>query len=235
MANMQNLTGLRYNSLRPLEKNMSPDPKDDTSPVSMHEVTRVLRAVQSGDLQASNELLEIVYDELRTLARSRLKGEPMGGAGMTLGATALVHEAYLRLVSPAAEQGKPQPAWQGRGHFFGAAAISMRRILVERARHRNRIKHGGGRGRVDLDAQAVSAAAEDQDPTDLIALDEALKKLEQMDPRKGQVVSLRYFGGLSVEETAAAMDLSPATIKNEWAFARAWLHREMSGEADAKK
>ena len=151
---------------------------------------------------------------------------------MTLQATALVHEAYLRLVTPPRDEPDREPAaWQGRGHFFGAAALTMRRILVERARHRNRVKHGGGKQQVDLDAPGVSSPAAEQDPTDLIALDEALQKLEKIDPRKGKVVTLRYFAGLTVEETAAAMDLSPATIKNEWAFARAWLHREMSGDA----
>jgi RNA polymerase sigma factor (TIGR02999 family) len=194
------------------------------------EVTRVLNAAQAGDQRATNQLLEMVYDELRQLAQARLAAEKGAGSGMTLQATALVHEAYLRLVTDKAE-GKA-PAFSGRGHFFGAAALAMRRILVERARHKNRIKHGGGKAAISLDDQAVVVPEEQRDPTDLIAIDEALKKLEKIDPRKGRVVALRYFAGLSVEETAAAMDLSPATVKNEWAFARAWLHRELSGEAD---
>ena len=144
---------------------------------------------------------------------------------MTLNATALVHEAYLRVIG---DQNRQPQLWQNRGHFFGAAALAMRRILVERARHRRRIKHGAGRERVDFDGEQLPE--QQQDPTDLIALDEALSNLERIDARKAKVVSLRYFAGLSVEETAAAMDISPATVKNDWAFARAWLHRELSGD-----
>jgi RNA polymerase sigma factor (TIGR02999 family) len=208
-----------------------PPDSSDAKPESMHEITRVLQAAQDGDPGATDELLAIVYDELRKLAKSRIAGEAQAGAGMTLQATALVHEAYLRLVTPPmdAPDRKP-PAWQGRGHFFGAAALAMRRILVERARHADRIKHGGGKQRAELDGQAIPSPKPEHDATDLIALDDALKKLEQMDPRKGKIVTLRYFAGLSIEETAAALDLSPATIKNEWAFARAWLHRELAGE-----
>jgi RNA polymerase sigma factor (TIGR02999 family) len=189
----------------------------------------VLAAVQRGDAKAADELLELVYDQLRALARSRMSREPGGGAGMTLDATALVHEAYLRVVGD--DKDKPRQQWEGRGHFFGAAALAMRRILVERARHRKRLRHGGGRERVDIDAANMLADKPEHDGTDLIALDEALGELEKMDARKAQVVSLRYFAGLSIEETAAAMDLSPATVKNEWAFARAWLHRRLSGES----
>ena len=195
-----------------------------------HEITRAIRALQQGDPRASDELIELVYAELRQLARSRLAHEPGGGAGMTLDATALVHEASLR-VSGKSEQ--PPQAWDGRGHFFGAAALAMRRILVERARHQRRLKHGGGRAQVGLTDAAAQLESPPSDGTDLIALDEALARLETFDPRKARVVSLRFFAGLSVEETAAAMDLSPATVKNEWAFARAWLHREMSGPARA--
>jgi RNA polymerase sigma factor (TIGR02999 family) len=197
-------------------------------PAIMHEITLVLQSINHGDSDSADKLLGLVYDQLRALARSRMKQEPGGGQGMTLDATALVHEAYLRVVGDDKER-TPQ-VWQNRGHFFGAAALAMRRILVERARHRKRIKHGGGRDRVELDAEQVLSHQPEHDQTDLIALDEALSKLEKMDERKAKVVSLRYFGGLSIEETAAAMDLSPATIKNEWTFARAWLHRELSGE-----
>jgi RNA polymerase sigma factor (TIGR02999 family) len=189
----------------------------------------VLAAVERGDAKAADELLELVYDQLRALARSRMAREPGGGAGMTLDATALVHEAYLRVVGD--DKNKPRQQWEGRGHFFGAAALAMRRILVERARHRKRLRHGGGRERVDVDAARILADKPEHDGTDLIALDEALAQLEKMDARKAQVVSLRYFAGLSIEETAAAMDLSPATVKNEWAFARAWLHRQLSEES----
>jgi RNA polymerase sigma factor (TIGR02999 family) len=198
----------------------------------MNEITRVLEAAQAGDQRATNELLELVYDELRKLAKARIAAEQGAGSGMTLQATALVHEAYLRLVTaPSDQPERKPPSFHGRGHFFGAAALAMRRILVERARHKNRIKHGGGKAAISLDDQAIVVSDEQRDPTDLIAIDEALQKLEKIDPRKGRVVMLRYFAGLSIEETAAAMDLSPATVKNEWAFARAWLHRELSGEA----
>jgi RNA polymerase sigma factor (TIGR02999 family) len=194
-----------------------------------HEVTVALEAVRRGDPRAAENLLKAVYDELRELAHARMSHEPGRGAGMTLEATALVHEAYLRVV--AASEGRPEPQrWENRGHFFGAAALAMRRILVERARHRKRFKHGGGRERIELKDALDLPQTDEQDGTDLIALDEALEKLEKLDSRKAKVVSLRYFGGLSVEETAAAMDLSPATVKNDWAFARAWLHRELSGE-----
>ena len=187
------------------------------------QLTQIIQAAQNGDEGAASALLEQVYDELRKLAKSRLAGEAQGGAGMTLQATALVHEAYLRLVSPPSDDPDRAPTpWQGRGHFFSAAGLAMRRILVERARHQNRVKHGGGRKKVELDEQLAGSAQSDHDPTDLIALDDALQKLEKADPRKAKIVTLRYFAGLSVEETAAAMDLSPATIKNEWAFARAW-------------
>ena len=191
-----------------------------------HEITLAIRALRQGEPGASDELIELVYAELRDLARSRLAREPGGGAGMTLDATALVHEAYLRVTR------KPEQhvqSWDGRGHFFGAAALAMRRILVERARHQRRLKHGGGRAQVGLTDAAMQLETPASGGTDLIALDEALSRLEQFDARKARVVSLRFFAGLSVEETAAAMDLSPATVKNEWAFARAWLHREMSG------
>lgn len=154
-----------------------------------------------------------MYDELRKLARARLARERQ--AQQTLQPTALVHEAYLRVAS--------QPRrWDRRGHFFAAAALAMRRILVERARHYRRIKHGGGGERVDVDEGMAGA---DPDLTDVIAIDEALSQLEATDPRKAKVVTLRYFAGLSIEETAAALDLSPATVKNEWTFARAWLFR----------
>ena len=194
-------------------------------------MTRVLNAAQAGDQRAAHQLLGMVYDELRQLAHARIAAEKCAGSGMTLQATALVHEAYLRLVTAPGDGSARAPAFSGRGHFFGAAALAMRRILVERARHKNRIKHGGGEAPISLDNQAIVRPDEQHDPTDLIAIDEALQKLEKIDPRKGRVVTLRYFAGLSVEETAAAMDLSPATVKNEWAFARAWLHRELSGEA----
>ena len=161
----------------------------------------------------AGELLPEVYDELRKLARARLARERQ--PHQTLQPTALVHEAYLRVSS--------QPKqWDRRGHFFAAAALAMRRILVERARHYRRIKHGAGGEQVELDDAMLRA---DPGLTDVIAIDEALSQLALTDPRKAQIVTLRYFAGLSVEETAAAMDLSPATVKNGWAFARAWLYQ----------
>jgi RNA polymerase sigma factor (TIGR02999 family) len=165
----------------------------------------------------SEDLLPEVYDELRKLARARLAQERE--PNQTLQPTALVHEAYLRLSGSGSDQ-----RWDRRGHFFAAAALAMRRILVERARHYQRAKHGSGAARVELDTEVVR---NDPSLTDVLAIDEALNELERIDPRKAQVVSLRYFAGLSVEETAAALDLSPATIKNEWAFARAWLYRAL--------
>jgi len=165
----------------------------------------------------SGELLPEVYDELRKLARARLARERQ--PDQTLQPTALVHEAYLRVSARPRE-------WEGRGHFFAAAAIAMRRILVERARHYRRIKHGAGGQQVAMDEELPGA---DPNLTDVIAIDEALSQLEATDPRKAKVVALRYFAGLTVEETAAALDLSPATVKNEWTFARAWLFRVLRG------
>lgn len=167
---------------------------------------------------SSSELLPEVYDELRKLARARLARERDGQAH-TLQPTALVHEAYLRVAGD-----EPGQRWDRRGHFFAAAALAMRRILVERARHYQRLRHGAGGQRVDLDS---AIASEEDNLTDLVAVDEALTKLEATDPRKAQIVTLRYFAGLSIEETAAALDLSPATVKNEWKFARAWLYRAL--------
>jgi RNA polymerase sigma factor (TIGR02999 family) len=172
---------------------------------------------------SSADLLPEVYDELRKLARARIAREP---AGLTLQPTALVHEAYLRLASSGADR-----KWDRRGHFFAAAAIAMRRILVERARHYRRLKHGGTQHRVELDDEAAMAI----DPAlpDVLAVDQALTRLEQIDPQKARIVLLRYFAGLTIEETADAVALSPATVKNEWAFARAWLQDALGGAAAA--
>ena len=172
---------------------------------------------QDGGPGTSDELLPEVYEELRKLARARLAREHH--SNQTLQPTALVHEAYLRVSRDRQDQ-----QWDRRGHFFAAAALAMRRILVERARHYQRVKHGQAVERVDLDQAIVGV---DSGLTDVVALDEALTRLEQQDRRKAQIVSLRYFAGLSIEETAAALDLSPATVKNEWTFARAWLYRAL--------
>lgn len=161
-------------------------------------------------------LVQQVYDELHRLAVARLAHEP---AGLTIQPTALVHEAYLRLVQSA------NSPWQNRALFFASAARAMRQILVERARRVGRIKRGGNRRRTPLDQ--VDIAIEDASD-DLLALDEALGRLEEADPRKARIVALRYFAGLSIEETAEALDLSPTTVKDEWMFARAWLHSELS-------
>jgi len=179
-------------------------------------------ASRDGGPGRADELLPEVYDELRKLARARLAREQQ--SEQTLQPTALVHEAYLRVAGP-----QPNQRWDRRGHFFAAAALAMRRILVERARHYQRIKHGSDAERVELDSAMMRV---DPALTDLVAVDEALTRLEQTDPRKAQIVSLRYFAGLSIEETAAALDLSPATVKNEWAFARAWLYRALGPIAD---
>lgn len=182
-------------------------------------VTLLLKSASRGDRQAAEEVLPLVYDELRKLAQRRLAHIP---PGQTLQATALVHEAYLRVV------GDTDPGWEGRGHFFGAAAQAMRDILVERARRKGRIKHGGNRRRVELNDEAVTL---DDPGLDILALDEALKKLEALDARKARIVSLRYFTGLSIEEIAEVTELSTRSVERDWRFARAWLSRELgSGE-----
>jgi RNA polymerase sigma factor (TIGR02999 family) len=186
----------------------------------MTEITRILNAAGQGDPQAAGELLPLVYEELRCLAAQRLAHEP---PGQTLQPTALVHEAYLRLLG--ADDG---PRWEGRGHFFAAAAEAMRRILVENARRKRSQKHGGGLIRQDAD-EALLAAPEPAE--DLLALDAALDRLAAQDPLKGRLVQLRYFAGLTIEEAAEALGISPATAKRYWRYTRAWLYREISGEA----
>ncbi len=196
----------------------------------MNEVSRILADLAQGDRQAAGQLLPLVYDELRKLAAARMAEEAPGN---TLDATALVHEAYLRLVaSPLCEQGE-QPCWDNRGHFFAAAAQAMRRILVEAARRKRRDKHGGHRTRLDLDA--VQPVAPDR-RHDLIALDAALTRLAAEDPQAAQLVELRHFTGLSVAEAAQTLGISPRTADRVWSFARAWLHRELSDtDADPEK
>ena len=177
----------------------------------MSDVTQLLNAIDAGDPQAADQLLPLVYEELRKLAAARMAREK---PGQTLQATALVHEAWLRLAGA-----EPQ-RWDNRRHFFAAAAESMRRILVEKARRRLRVRHGGGLERVDLDdVEIASDVREDQ----LVAMDEALARLEREDPKKAEVVKLRYFVGMTNRETAEAMGLSEATVERHWAFAKAWL------------
>ncbi|MFQ5806600.1 MAG: sigma-70 family RNA polymerase sigma factor [Phycisphaerae bacterium] len=185
-------------------------------------VTQMLRAASAGDPQAAAELLPLVYSELRQLAQARMAKTPPGN---TLQPTALVHEAYLRLV------GSDDPGWSSRGHFFAAAAQAMRQILVEQARRKASPKHGGGRKRVDVEQAEplIEPPAED-----LLALDEALARLEQADPRKGRIVMLRYFAGLTAEETAVALGLSVPTVEREWRFIRTFLYTLLSDpETDA--
>ena len=186
----------------------------------MSEVTRILSAIDQGDPQAAEQLLPLVYDELRKLAARKLAQEK---PGQTLAATALVHEAYLRLVDNEKAQ-----HWDSRGHFFAAAAEAMRRILVENARRKDRSKHGGGLIRHDL--AAAEQIAEPEVHEDLLALDEALTKFTSVDPQAAQLVQLRYFAGLSIPEAAKVLGVSPRTADRLWAFARAWLLREVGGE-----
>ena len=187
----------------------------------MSNVTRILNEIQSGDSLASERLLPEVYGELRKLAAARLSKER---AGQTLEATALVHEAFLRLV----DGGEQQP-WNSRGHFFAAAAEAMRRILVENARRKARIKHGGDHERQELDEAEIAAP---EIKHDLLALDEALDALAESDPAKAELVKLRFFAGLTIEQTAQAMGISTSTAERHWAYARAWLFRRL-GEGES--
>jgi RNA polymerase sigma factor (TIGR02999 family) len=188
----------------------------------MNEVTRILSAIDQGDPRAAEQLLPLVYEELRRLAAQRIARET---PGQTLEATALVHEAYLRLVtSPDSAQREAQ--WNSRGHFFAAAAEAMRRILVERARHKKSQKAGGDLQRQDLDYIEPAVAGPD---VDLLALNEALTKLESQDRRKAELVKLRFFAGMTMEEAAQALGISTSTADNDWAYARCWLRVEIEG------
>lgn len=183
----------------------------------MSDVTRILYAIESGDAQAAEALLPLVYDQLRKTAQQRMATERMGHS---LDATALVHEAYLKLVGDDAGELR----WANRAHFFAAAAEAMRRILVDHARARGRVKRGGGQARLSLGVATLGA---EEDLGEIVALDEALRRLEEQDARMARIVSLRFFAGLSVEETAQALEISPRTVKREWSLARAWLFREL--------
>jgi len=182
----------------------------------MTELTVILQRLEQGDPHATNELLPLVYEELRKLAAQKLARE---SPGQTLQATALVHEAWLRL------GGDDQPTWDNRGHFFTAAAEAMRRILIDNARRKNRLRHGGALERVNLEGLDLAASMEDEQ---LLALNEALDHLAEHDAEKAQVVKLRFFAGLTNQEAAQVLGVSEATVKRHWAYARAWLFREMN-------
>ena len=185
----------------------------------MSEVTRILSAIEQGDANAAGQLLPLVYDELRKLAAQKLAQEK---PGQTLQATALVHEAYVRLVDVAEAQ-----HWNSKGHFFAAAAEAMRRILVENARRKRRLRHGAGRTRVDLDSLDVAAPERGED---LLALNEALEQLTAADPQAAELVKLRFFVGLTMPQAAQALGLSLATAERHWAFIRVWLYAELKDE-----
>jgi RNA polymerase sigma factor (TIGR02999 family) len=188
--------------------------------LSMSDVTRILSAIEQGDPHAAAQLLPLVYDELRKLAAVKLAQEK---PGQTLEATALVHEAYVRLVAmPSAGAARD---WEGCAHFFAAAAEAMRRILVEKARRKRRQKHGGGLPRVDIELANIVSPMPDED---LLALDEAMTRLAAEDPLRARLVQLRYYAGLSNEEAAKVLGISAVTAKRYWRYARAWLHREVA-------
>jgi len=184
----------------------------------MSDVTRILNAIEQGDPRATEQLLPLVYDELRLLAAQKMSQEP---PGQTLQATALVHEAYLRLA------GAEDRTWDNTGHFFKAAAEAMRRILIENARRKKSPKHGGDRRKTDLD-ESVLVVGDAVSAENMIALDEALEKLSKRDKVKADVVKLRYFAGLTSEQAAGILKISPTTAKRYWAYSRAWLLREIS-------
>jgi RNA polymerase sigma factor (TIGR02999 family) len=188
----------------------------------MSDVTQILSAIELGDPAAAEKLLPLVYEELRKLAAQRLARE---NPGQSLQSSDLVHEAYLRLVGEG-----DQKQWDGRAHFFAAAAEAMRRILVENARRKNRLKHGGGRLRVDLDAVGFLA---NEPSEDLEALDEALDKLAEEDPAKAELVKLRFFAGLTIPEIAQVKKISLATAERHWTYARTWLYAELKDQGNS--
>jgi RNA polymerase sigma factor (TIGR02999 family) len=181
----------------------------------MSDVTQILNALQKGDPKAADELLPLVYGELRKLAAHKMAGE---SAYQTLQPTALVHEAWLRLVE------SEQQTWQNRGHFFGAAAEAMRRILIENARRKRAVRHGGNQQRVDVEELEIAANTKDEE---LLAVNDALERFTALDKQKAELVKLRYFVGLSIPKAAAALGLSESSAKRAWAYARAWLYEEL--------
>jgi RNA polymerase sigma factor (TIGR02999 family) len=188
--------------------------------LSTHEITRLLRDWHDGDQAALDQLMPLVYDELRRLARNYMRRQ---SPGQTLQTTALINEAYLRLVN------LPDIDWQSRAHFYAVAAQAMRYLLIERARSKRYAKRGGGAQQVSLDEAAMVSAGRSEE---LLALDEALTRLAALDPRQNRIVELRYFGGLTVEETAEVLGVSPVTVMREWAKAKGWLYRELNMTAN---
>lgn len=189
----------------------------DSEKPAQDSLTVLLSNWAAGDQSAFEQLMPLVYDQMRLLARQLLLKER---SGHTLSSTALVHEAYLKLID------QTRTSWSGRAHFFGAASTTMRRILVDHARSRNSLKRGEGRVADDIDRVTIAV-----DPKlDILELDRALNELAAFDPARAHIVELRYFGGLSIEETAAILDCSPATVKRDWTIARAWLYRQLTGE-----
>jgi RNA polymerase sigma-70 factor (ECF subfamily) len=186
-------------------------------PPAPHEVTRLLYECSNGNQSALEDLMPLVYEELHRLAHQLLRREKAGHVFQT---SALINEAYLRLVD------QPQIHWENRTHFFGIAARLMRRILVDEARKRNSAKRGGGLIQVSLDEAATTSQ---QQATNVVALDDALKSLETIDARQSEIVELRFFGGLSIDETAEVLKVSPGTVMRDWTFARAWLRQQMNG------
>jgi RNA polymerase sigma factor (TIGR02999 family) len=184
----------------------------------MNEIASILSAIEQGEPKAADQLLPLIYDELRKLAAQKLAQEK---PGQTLQATALVHEAYLRLV------GTQDPGWNSRGHFFAAAAEAMRRILVENARRKDRLKRGGGRARIDVEDLDLATP---QEPKELLALDEALTRLAVADPQAAELVKLRYFTGLSLKRAAEMLGVAPRTADFLWAYAKAYLLKELQGD-----
>jgi RNA polymerase sigma factor (TIGR02999 family) len=193
----------------------------------MSDVTQILNAIAGGDAQAADQLLPLVYEELRQLAAQKLAQEK---PGQTLQATALVHEAYLRLVASGDASAPREQNWNSRGHFFAAAAQAMRRILVDSARSKRRHKRGGNLARSDFDALEIPAP---QTPDALLALDEALTQLAVADPQSAELVQLRYFAGLTIEQAAEILGVSPRQADFLWAFARAWLLRKIQGQPES--
>jgi RNA polymerase sigma factor (TIGR02999 family) len=193
-------------------------------PSIMSDVTQILQSIEQGDPQAADRLLPLVYDELRRLAAQKLANEK---PGQTLQPTALVHEAYLRLVASGDDESQQEPSWKCRGHFFAAAAEAMRRILVDSARRKKRVKHGGERHRMELNEPSIPV---DSSADDILALDEALNRLTLEDPAAAHVVHLHFFAGLPIEQVAETLGVARATAYRQWAYARVWLRSAMDAD-----